>query len=122
MMYLLKNRLICKLTGLTVENPDPKIGKMLCADYIAFGKIQFIGAVRVCYMRLSIARPEVWSVLPGLNCNVYLAPYFSSSDSSSESIDCAIFRGVFPVLVLRLGSAPFSRRIFTMYCAFSFIA
>lgn len=41
-----------ELTGLTVENPDPKIGKMLSADYMAFGKILFIGAVRVCYMRL----------------------------------------------------------------------
>jgi hypothetical protein len=41
-----------ELTGLTVENPDPKIGKMLSADYMAFGKILFIGAVRVCHMRL----------------------------------------------------------------------
>ncbi len=41
-----------ELTGLTVENPDPKIGKMLSADFMTFGKVQYIGAVRVCHMRL----------------------------------------------------------------------
>lgn len=41
-----------ELTGLTVENPDPKIGKMLSADFMTFGKIHYIGAVRVCHMRL----------------------------------------------------------------------
>jgi hypothetical protein len=41
-----------ELTGLTIENPDPKIGKMLSADFMTFGKVQYIGAVRVCHMRL----------------------------------------------------------------------
>jgi uncharacterized protein YegL len=41
-----------ELSGLMVENPDPKIGKMLSADYMVFGKIHYIGAVRVCHMRM----------------------------------------------------------------------
>ncbi|HMA65801.1 MAG TPA: hypothetical protein VKO63_11405 [Chitinispirillaceae bacterium] len=35
-----------------VENPDPKSGKMLSADYMVFGKIHYIGTVRVCHMRM----------------------------------------------------------------------
>jgi hypothetical protein len=41
-----------QLSGLMVDNPDSNIGKMLSADFMVFGKIHFIGAVRVCHIRL----------------------------------------------------------------------
>ncbi|MFW5785093.1 MAG: hypothetical protein ACOCW1_02810 [Chitinispirillaceae bacterium] len=41
-----------ELTGLTPESADPKIGKLLSADYLVFSRLHYIGSVRMCHMRL----------------------------------------------------------------------
>lgn len=41
-----------EMTGLTPENTDPKIGKLLSADYLVFSRLHYIGSVRMCHMRL----------------------------------------------------------------------
>ncbi len=40
------------LTGLSEENPDPKVGKLLNADYMVFSRLHYVGTVRMCHMRM----------------------------------------------------------------------
>lgn len=40
------------MMGLTEKNGDSDIGKLLSSDYIIFSSLKFLGAIRVCHMRL----------------------------------------------------------------------